>query len=213
MRKNYNEQLARLNDSISEMTAVVGESISNASEALSGGDNQVLERAMNIEEEIDRMEKEIEALALKLILTQQPVAGDLRLLSASLKMITDMERIGDQTLDIADIAAHIKVQIPIPEAEYLREMADIAAGMISDTAAAFKERDADKARRVMDMDDAIDALFNKTRSALIERVRNTDEGEIIALDLMMAAKYFERIGDHAVNIAEWVIYSITGKKN
>ena len=166
-------------------------------------------RALTLDAEIDQMEREIEGLCLKLLLQQQPVARDLRQISAALKMITDMERIGDQASDIVEIIPYLKER-RVRECDSIRQMAAAAIKMVVESVDAFVRRDLKLARHVIQCDDIVDALFDSTRSALIRMIaENHADGEY-ALDLLMIAKYFERIGDHATNIAEWVEFSVTG---
>ena len=159
---------------------------------------------------MDQKEKEIESLCLRLLLQQQPVARDLRLISAALKMITDMERIGDQSADIAEIVSHLAGAPYITDLSALRRMAGAACGMVKRSVDAFVQRDLALAQAVVADDDFVDAQFCAVRRTLVELLRRDASCGEQALDLLMVAKYLERIGDHAVNIAEWVIYSITG---
>ena len=167
--------------------------------------------AIAIEREIDQQEREIESLCMKLLLQQQPVARDLRMVSSALKMISDMERIGDQAADIAEITRHIG-GAPLPGQVRLKEMAQAAAKMVAGSVDAFVKRDLNLAGSVIQYDDVVDELFVRIKEELTELIRRDASSAEEALDLLMIAKYLERIGDHAVNLAEWVEYSITGNK-
>jgi len=178
--------------------------------ALEERDVQRARAVIKADEEIDQMEKDIESLCLKLLLQQQPVARDLRQISAALKMITDMERIGDQTADIADIVT----AAVIPESQSMTDigrMAEAAARMVRDSVSAYVQKDLELARKVMEADDAVDAQFTLVKNDLVAQIalRQGNGGDEM-MDLLMIAKYLERIGDHATNIAEWVEFSITG---
>ncbi|MEG1774446.1 MAG: phosphate signaling complex protein PhoU, partial [Oscillospiraceae bacterium] len=174
-------------------------------------DRPLAEQIARSDSEIDQKESEIEALCLKLLLQQQPVARDLRVISSALKMITDMERIGDQAADIADIALQLIDGHVVEWPQHIPDMARATIKMVSDSIDAFVRHDLSLAQEVMESDDLVDALFVRVRSELIAGIhRNPQTGEQ-ALDMLMIAKYFERIGDHATNIAEWVVFSITGQ--
>ena len=162
-----------------------------------------------IDNEIDKMERDIETLCLKLLLRQQPVAGDLRQISAALKMITDMERIGDQAEDIAEIIAFLNGRSGA-ECGDIDKMAKAATKMVTNSIEAFVKRDVELAKEVIAQDDIVDDYFNRVKQDLIERISSDPSDGEFALDLLMIAKYFERIGDHATNIAEWVMFSVTG---
>ena len=209
MRSRFDEQLASLNRELVTMGGLCEEVIAAAARALLEGDTAAEARVKPLEEEIDRAERDIEALCLRLLLQQQPVARDLRLVSAALKMITDMERIGDQAVDITEML------------EYLRghgggsggavgEMARVVISMVTDSVDAFVSGDVTAAHGVMDRDDRVDALFAQVKRDLIDTLHRDPELGEFALDMLMVAKYFERIGNHATNIAEWVEFSITG---
>lgn len=209
MRSKFDAQLARLNTELIEMGALCESAISNAATALLQGDTELAERANEIEREIDEKERGIESLCMKLLLQQQPVARDLRQISSALKMITDMERIGDQTRDIAEIISMANIRVS-SEATYIAQMAKATTKMVTDSVDAFVRQDVALARQVRKDDDVVDDLFNKIKAALIVSIGESDEHAEHAIDLLMIAKYFERIGDHAENVAEWVIFSITG---
>ncbi len=209
MRSRFDEQLATLNKELIQMGALCEEGIAIASRALTAGDARLSRKVVLLDEEIDRMERTIETRCLKLLLQQQPVAGDLRQISAALKMITDMERIGDQAADIAEIITFLDGRT-VEDCEYIRLMAEAAIKMVTESINAFVEQDTSIAQAVIDHDDVVDNYFVQVKASLIRMIADRpSEGEY-ALDLLMIAKYFERIGDHAVNIAEWVIFAVTG---
>ena len=209
MRSRFDEQLAQLHRELIEMGALCEEVIALSSQALTEGSSALAEKVAPLDHEIDRKERDIENLCLRLLLQQQPVAGDLRQISAALKMITDMERIGDQAEDIAEIVACLGGRTA-PETIHIRDMAREATAMVTDSVDSFVRRDVALAQSVIDHDDIVDRCFDASKERLIRLItERPDEGEL-ALDLLMITKYFERIGDHAVNIAEWVIFSITG---
>ena len=211
MRTKFDEQLQLLNSGLIEMGALIEHAIKNASQALVTRDLVQAKQAIAFDQEVDQKEREIESLCLKLLLQQQPVARDLRLISSALKMITDMERIGDQAADISEIVITLSSCHYIESLEYLPRMADETIRMVTNSIDAFVRRDERLARGVIEMDDTVDDLFVTVKNRLIAQISvQPDLGEV-ALDLLMIAKYFERIGDHAVNIAEWVLFSITGK--
>ena len=210
MRSKFDEQLAELNEELIRMGALCENVIAMSAKALLVGDMALANKAAEYDSEIDQKERDIETLCMKLILQQQPVARDLRTISAALKMITDMERIGDQSADIAEIVtmAHITAS---DETLHIGEMARAVIKMVTESIDAFVKRDVVLAHSVIAYDDVVDGLFDAVKRALTERFQAGGELEY-ALDLLMIAKYFERIGDHATNIAEWVLYSVTGNK-
>ena len=210
MRSKFDEQLAELNEELIRMGALCENVIAMSAKALLDGDMALANKAAEYDSEIDQKERDIETLCMKLILQQQPVARDLRTISAALKMITDMERIGDQSADIAEIVtmAHITAS---DETLHIGEMARAVIKMVTESIDAFVKRDVALAHSVIAYDDVVDGLFDAVKRALTERFQAGGEMEY-ALDLLMIAKYFERIGDHATNIAEWVLYSVTGNK-
>ena len=208
MRNRFDTQLAELNNELVAMGALCENAIASAVKALLGGDVKLAAAAIRIDHEIDRKEREIESMCLKLLLQQQPVASDLRLISSVLKMITDIERIGDQASDIAEI-----VEL-LPDAcghdEHIEQMAQATIKMVTDSLDAFVRRDRTLAVSGIEDDDVFDCLFVEGRQDLIAAIaQNPGDGERV-LDVLMIAKYLERIGDHATNIAEWVEFSITG---
>ena len=210
MRSRFDEQLALLNKELIEMGALCEQVIALAAQSLTEGDTALAARVSPLDEEIDRKEREIESLCLKLLLQQQPVARDLRQISAALKMITDMERIGDQAEDIAEIVAFLGGR-GTEDSELLRDMARSTIRMVSGSVDAYVKRDVPLAEKVIAEDDVVDDYFARVKKALISRIAADPTDGEFALDVLMIAKYFERIGDHAVNIAEWVIFSVTGE--
>lgn len=211
MRSRFDEQLELLNKELLEMGALIEHAIESASKALINQDIDSAKKAIEFDREVDQKEKDIESLCLKLLLQQQPVARDLRQISAALKMITDMERIGDQAADISGIVIYLAGAPYIKKLEHLPQMADAAIRMVKGSIDAYVKKDLTLAKKIIDMDDIIDDLFVVIKNELIERIHEKVENGEQAIDLLMVAKYFERIGDHAQNIAEWVEYSITGK--
>ncbi|NLZ66124.1 MAG: phosphate signaling complex protein PhoU [Clostridiaceae bacterium] len=209
MRSRFVRQLSRLNKELIEMGALCELAIKTVSEALTNRDFELAETLYAIDEEIDQKERDIEALSLKLLLRQQPVAGDLRQISAALKMITDLERIGDQAEDIAEIIVHLTDKDDDLESE-LSGMANATMKMVTDSVDAYVKRDPELARAVMAADDVVDNYFSNIKKDLIDAIASDPESGEYALDILMIAKYYERIGDHAVNVAEWVVFSITG---
>ena len=209
MRSRFDEQLKVLNKKMIEMGAECEELIAIVAKALLNGDVEGARKAKEQGHEIDQMEREIEAICLKLLLQQQPVAKDLRVISAALKMITDMERIGDQAEDIAEIITFLDGRTG-EECHDIRLMAEATIKMVTDSIDAYVKGDLELAKSVSDYDDVVDDAFDRVKQTLIKMIsENTADGEY-AVDLLMIAKYFERIGDHAVNIAEWVEFSVTG---
>ena len=202
---------SRLHLELTRMGAQCEQAIAAGIKALLEDDDEMAGEAIAIEREIDQQEREIESLCMKLLLQQQPVARDLRMVSSALKMISDMERIGDQAADIAEITRHIG-GAPLPGQVRLKEMAQAAAKMVAGSVDAFVKRDLNLAGGVIQYDDVVDELFVRIKEELTELIRRDASSAEEALDLLMIAKYLERIGDHAVNLAEWVEYSITGNK-
>ncbi len=209
MRNRFDEQLFELNREIIEMGAMCEEAIASAAKALTSGDVALAAAVKKNDLAIDQMEREIEGRCMKLLLHQQPVARDLRLISAALKMITDMERIGDQAEDIAEIVVFLNGHT-MEGMEMIEDMARETTKMVTASVDAFVQKDIELAKKVIEQDDIVDDYFSKVKCAIISLIaENSADGEF-ALDLLMISKYFERIGDHATNIAEWVIYSVTG---
>jgi phosphate transport system protein len=210
MRNRFDEQLTQLNRELIEMGALCEDAISLASESLLKNDRELAVKVGPLDSEIDRKERTIESLCLKLLLQQQPVARDLRQISAALKMITDMQRIGDQAEDIAEIIRSNDVR-PAGNSELLHEMADATIKMVTESVDAFVKKDVAIAKKVIDDDDIVDNYFDQMKQKLITGIAKDPENGEYAIDILIIAKYFERIGDHAVNIAEWVIFSVTGE--
>ena len=209
MRDYFEEQLGKLNQELTHMGAACEEIIAMASEALTGLDDELARKVATVGAQIDESEHTIETICMKLLLRQQPVARDLRQISAAMKMITDMERIGDQAEDIVDLIPKMVVRA---DEKYpkIREMAKAAQRMVTEAVDAYVKQDLEMARKVMAHDDVVDDYFNLVKKGIIGIIaENPADGEY-ALDLLMIAKYFERIGDHCTNIAEWVVFSVTG---
>lgn len=209
MRNKFGEQLERLHVEMIQMGALCEDAISAAAQALMKGDQDLASAAQDAEREIDQKEREVENLCLKLLLQQQPVAKDLREVSSALKMISDLERIGDQAADIAELTRFMR----LPEGtgrQRIDEMSQAVIRMVTDSVDSFVKRDLELAREVCREDDQVDELFNKIKEELIDMIAKDASSGELWLDLIMVAKYLERIGDHATNVAEWVEYAITG---
>ena len=211
MRSRFDEQLNQLNNSLIEMGALIEHAIVKATKALVTQDAAAAQSIINGDTAIDEKEKEIESLCLKLLLHQQPVARDLRLISTALKMITDMERIGDHAEDISELCIELSRQEYIKKLEHIPQMAQHTVQMVADSIDSFVRKDLDLAQAVIDHDDIVDELYLTVKKDLIALVHEDVKNGEQAFDLMQIAKYYERIGDHSVNIAEWVIFSLTGK--
>lgn len=210
MRSKFDEQLNFLHTELIKMGALCEEAIGCCSKALMETNPELAKKLPPLEAAIDAKEKEIEGLCMKLLLQQQPVAKDLRLISAALKMITDLERIGDQAKDIGEIIPYLTQKEIIQEFLLIQEMADATIKMVTTSIDAFVSSDIQLAESVIARDDRVDELFNQCKHTLVTMIQeNPEHGEDV-IDLLMIAKYFERIGDHAVNVAEWVVFSITG---
>lgn len=209
MRNRFDEQLFELNREIIEMGAMCEEAIASAAKALSTGNMELAAKVRANGSAIDQMERDIEGRCMKLLLHQQPVARDLRQISAALKMITDMERIGDQAEDIAEIITFLNGRT-MNGIEHIEDMARETIKMVTESVDAFVKKDVALAEQVIAHDDVVDTLFSEVKCAIIKLIAETPVDGEFALDLLMISKYFERIGDHATNIAEWVIYSVTG---
>lgn len=210
MRNRFDEQLEGLHSELIILGALCEKVISLSVKALLDSDESLTQEVFATDAEIDRKEREIEGICMKLLLQQQPVAKDLRAISSALKMISDMERIGDQASDIAEIAKHVKYS-NVKSRLHIKDMAVAAIKMVSDSVASFVNNDLDSARDVMQADDTVDRLFDCVKQEIAELIAADSQKGEFCIDLLMIAKYLERIGDHAVNIAEWVEYSITGK--
>lgn len=210
MRNKFDEQLELLNTELIEMGALIENAIERASAALVQQSVKEAKKAIAFDKEVDEKERDIEALCLKLLLQQQPVAKDLRFISAALKMITDMERIGDQATDISELVILLSGKEYIKKLEHIPQMASVTIKMVTRSVDAFVNRDVEMAHAVLEMDDIVDDLFDEIKEELIGLISRSPENGEQAIDLLMIAKYFERIGDHAENIAEWVEFAITG---
>ena len=210
MRSRFDEQLAILNRELIEMGALCEEAIALAAKALTDKDKTMAAKVAAMDAEIDQKERNIESMCLTLLLQQQPVARDLRQISAALKMITDMERIGDQAEDISEIVITLDGRYAENNA-LLKGMAESTIQMVTESVDAYVKRDTALAQQVIKMDDIVDDYFDQVKAELISKIAGEPADGEYALDLLMIAKYLERIGDHAVNIAEWVIFSVTGK--
>ena len=210
MRSHYDEELKNLHGALIDMGAMIESAISGAITALENRDIQKAKGIIAYDEEIDAQERLIEEMCMKLLLRQQPVARDLRMISTALKLITDMERIGDHAADISELAIMLR-DLPQMNSASLREMAVQTSTMLIRSVEAYVEQDEEKARAVIRQDDVVDDLFVTVKSEMIEAIRQNSDFSEAAADLLMAAKYFERIGDHATNIAEWTVYAFTGR--
>ena len=209
MRSKFDQQLALLNDELTQMGETCAKAICLAAQALEEQNASTAAPVAELEEQTNEQERSIEALCLKLLLQQQPVAKDLREISAALKMISDLERIGDQAADIAELTRFVRLPDG-PGRQRIEEMSKAVIRMVTDSVDSFVKRDLELAREVCREDDQVDDLFNQVKKELIGLIAaDADSGELW-LDLIMVAKYLERIGDHATNVAEWVEYSITG---
>lgn len=210
MRNRFDRELVRLNNELIEMGSMIEKSIETAVKAMVNQDVELANRVIESDDEIDQQERQIEDLCLKLLLQQQPVAKDLRLISSALKMVTDMERIGDHATDISEITIALADKSYIKKLEHIQQMAKETMIMLVKSIEAFVNKDIEEAYYVIERDDVVDDLFSKVKTELVQMIHeNVDVGEQ-ATDLLMVAKYLERIGDHATNISEWVIFSITG---
>lgn len=210
MRNLYEQQLELLNNELIEMGSLIETAIQMSVDSFMNRDVEKAKEAIEFEAQTDKKDKEIENLCLSLILHQQPVASDLRLISAALKMITDMERIGDHASDIAEIVISMQDIEYVADPEPIEQMAKETMVMLIKSVDAFVNRSVELAREVIAYDDKVDDLFDKARKDIIKLVHNDPAAGEQITDFLMIAKYFERIGDHATNIAEWVIYSVTG---
>ncbi len=212
MRNKFDEQLELLNVELIKMGSMCEEAIGTAAEAMFQNSEALRKKVYSVDSDIDQKERDIESLCMKLLLQQQPVAKDLRLISSAIKMISDMERIGDQASDIAEISEYIgDMDETGMHATHIGDMAKATIKMVTDSVSSFVNKDLSLAKAVMDYDDRVDDLFDKIKNELIHMLGTEDVNGEYCIDLLMIAKYFERIGDHATNIAEWVVFSITGK--
>lgn len=210
MRSRYDEELKNLHGALIDMGTMIESAISGAITALENRDIQKAKDIIAYDEEIDAQERLIEEMCMKLLLRQQPVASDLRKISTTLKLITDMERIGDHAADISELAIMLR-DLPQMNSASLREMAVQTSTMLISSVEAYVEQDEEKARAVIRQDDVVDDLFVTVKREMIEAIQKNSDCSETAADLLMAAKYFERIGDHATNIAEWTLYALTGR--
>lgn len=210
MRNKFDKQLSQLNTELITMGALCEEAITSAVKYLTDNNENSRNACLDADRQIDKKERDIETLCIKLILQQQPVAKDLRIVSAALKMISDMERIGDQASDIAEISPYVAGKGTFGET-HIREMAEAAVRMVTDSIDSFVKMNLEIAYQVIEHDNVVDRLFDKVKQELIKSIAEGQNDAEVLLDLFMIAKYLERIGDHAENIAGWVIYSITGK--
>ena len=209
MRNKFDSQLEKLNLELITMGALCEDAISASVKGFLDDDDALCRKAVESEDEINRKERDSESICMKLLLEQQPVARDLRVISSALKMISDMERIGDQAYDIAEIAKFIK-NSNVKSKIHIKDMAAAATKMVTDSVESFVKKDVELARAVMAYDDKVDNLFDCVKDELVQLITEDKANGEFCIDLLMIAKYLERIGDHAVNIAEWVEYSITG---
>ena len=209
MRTKFDEQLRQLNIELIRMGSMCEEAISIAAKVLDGDNTVSTERVFSLEHDIDELEHDIESRCMRMLLQQQPVAKDLRVISAALKMISDMERIGDQAADVAELTGYVASTVAQGKL-HITKMAMAAVMMVTESIDAFVRADMETAQKVIRDDDTVDSLFIQVRKELLASLKEEDGNPEAILDLLMIAKYFERIGDHAVNLAEWVQYSITG---
>lgn len=207
MRSKFDEQLAELNSVMIEMGNKIVQSIASAITALTNCDEKLAREVMEGDNEIDHLQKKVENICFNLLIQQQPVARDLRTVTAAMKMVTDMERIGDHAADISEITIMMGEQNQIAKFAHINKMASETIVMLNHAIEAYVEKDSEKAKAVIEHDDVVDGLFDAAKTDIIDLIlQNAGEGEE-AIDLLMIAKYFERIGDHATNIAEWVCYA------
>ncbi len=210
MRNRFNEQLLRLNNELITMGALCEEAIGNAAKCLTDNDSAFKQNVYDTDKQIDQKERDIETLCMRLLLHQQPVAKDLRTISSALEIISNMERIGDQASDITEILEKSD-NADIGSKVHISDMSEAAIKMVKDSIESFVKNDMVLAYSVIKYDNVVDDLFDKVKNELIDFIEEKNNNVTAMIDLLMIAKYFERIGDHAQNIAEWVIYSVTGK--
>ena len=209
MKTRFDEQLEEMHIDLIKMGSLCEEVITLAVKALDGAPEETLQNVYNIDREIDQKERDIENICMRLLLLERPFAGDMRKISAALKMISDMERIGDQASDIVDMIPYI-AEHRSKNKNNIGIMGRAAVKMVTESVEAFVQDDLALANKVIEADDEVDEMFAKIKNELIQAITDKTVDAQAALDLLMTAKYFERIGDHAVNIAEWVVFSITG---
>lgn len=213
MRNYYQSQLNKLDTTLIEMGSLLETAIGNALKSLKESSPEILTEAKAVEQEIDQKEKELENMCLKLILHQQPVARDFHLISSALKMITDMERIGDQADDIVQLSGHLTKGRDCAAMQVILQMGSEASKMVAGAINSYVKRDMQTANQVQNADDAVDSMFIRAKEQLVEMIKKEAAAAADAPDLLMVAKYFEGIGDHAVNMADWVVFAFTGKHN
>jgi|UniRef100_UPI0040268AE5 phosphate transport system protein len=212
MRSKFDEQLHLLNQEMMQMGSMIEDSIQKAINALIDQNVELAKKIMDNDTQIDHEQKKIENLCFNLLMQQQPVAKDLRVISAAMKMVTDMERIGDHAADISEMTILMSKTKYIPNLEHINRMASETVQMLIRSIEAYVEKDMKKAVEVIASDDIVDDLFDKNKAELIEQIQREPQSAESAADMLMVAKYFERIGDHATNIAEWVIFALDDKK-
>ena len=208
MRSRFDEQLRELNKEMIDMGRMIVQSIAMAIEALTDKDDILAKRIMEGDDQVDHAQKKIENICFNLLIQQQPVARDLRTVTAAMKMVTDMERIGDHAADISEMTILMGKESPIDKFQHINKMATETVIMLNHSIEAYVERNKEKAKEVIEHDDVVDQLFDEVKKDIINLIQKGSGDAEDALDLLMVAKYFERIGDHATNIAEWVIYSL-----
>lgn len=211
MRPEFDEQLEKLNKELITMGAFCERAIAMSARALTRGQPELAKSVLELQAQIDQKEREIETMCMRLLLQQQPVAKDLRTVSSALKMVTDMERIGDQSADIAEIVTLANIHAT-SDTQVIHEMSLAVIQMVTDSINAFVNKDVQAARAVIEYDDVVDSFFDQVKKMLIGLLGKPEADGEYAIDMLMIAKYLERIGDHAVNIAKWVLFSITGRK-
>lgn len=209
MRSRFDMQLEQLKLEMTSMGMLCENAIAKASHALLNCDVKAAGELPELLNHVTQKERDIETICLRLLLQQQPVARDLRTVSAALKMVTDAQRIGTQSGDIAEIVAMGYIR-EIPEGLPIREMATAVISMVTDSIDSFVKQDGNLSRSVIKYDDVVDDYFNSIKHSLVQRLKTQEGSSEAMVDLLMVAKYFERIGDHAVNIAKWVLFSLTG---
>lgn len=212
MRSKFDEQLHLLNQEMMQMGSMIEDSIQKAINALIDQNVELAKKIMDNDTQIDHEQKKIENLCFNLLMQQQPIAKDLRVISAAMKMVTDMERIGDHAADISEMTILMSKTKYIPNLEHINRMASETVQMLIRSIEAYVEKDMKKAVDVIASDDVVDDLFDKNKAELIEQIQREPQSAESAADMLMVAKYFERIGDHATNIAEWVIFALDDKK-
>ncbi|MCF6463553.1 phosphate transport system regulatory protein PhoU [Clostridium sp. Cult1] len=211
MRNRFDKELDLLNDELIEMGNLIESAIRAAITALKEQNVDLARRIVENDKEVDDMERTIEQRCLRLLLQQQPVARDLRLISSALKMITDMERIGDQAADISEISIRLSNETYLKELIHIPQMAEAAIKMVKISIDSFVRKDIELVKEVISYDDTVDQLFDIIKNELVDLVREDRDSKEQVIDLLMIAKYLERIGDHAQNIAEWVYFAIKGE--